>query len=244
MFSNQLINKLKNATSVAVLTGAGVSAESGVPTFRGAEGLWKKFRPEELANFDAFMKNPELVWEWYNYRRKLIKEVKPNAGHYTLVKFEDYFQDFNLITQNVDNLHRLAGSKNIHELHGNIMLNRCVDCNRYFDDEEFQSKADKNRVPLCTCGSYIRPDVVWYGESLLADVINLAFNVTMQCDVFFTIGTSALVQPAASLPLHAKDSGAYVVEINFESTIISDYVDESILGKSGEILPQLMKQLI
>ncbi len=134
MFSKQLLTKLKLAKTVTVLTGAGISAESGVPTFRGEQGLWKKFRPEELANFDAFMRNPKLVWEWYNYRKKIISEVAPNPGHYALVKMEEMFENFYLITQNVDNLHRRAGNKRIYELHGNIMRNRCVDCNKHIDD--------------------------------------------------------------------------------------------------------------
>ncbi|MDZ7262420.1 MAG: NAD-dependent deacylase [candidate division KSB1 bacterium] len=238
MFSSKLIDLLKNARKVTVLTGAGVSAESGVPTFRGEEGLWKKFRPEELANFDAFMKNPELVWEWYDYRRKLILEVKPNPGHYALVAMENFYPDFTLITQNVDDLHRKAGSKKIYELHGNILRNRCVDCNKYYT--QIDLGPDK-KVPRCHCGGLIRPDVVWFGELLPAREVELAFEAAANCEVFFSIGTSALVQPAASLPVTAKQSGAYVVEINYEPTVISNIVDESILGKSGEVLPQLME---
>lgn len=236
MFSDILIDKLKSAQSVAVLTGAGISAESGVPTFRGEDGLWKKFKPEELANFEAFIKNPELVWEWYNYRKKLIHEVEPNPGHYALVTLEGYYSDFSLITQNIDNLHRLAGSKNIYELHGNIMHNRCVDCNRHFEKIE-------DKVPHCECGGLIRPDVVWYGEPLPDKILNLSIEATLRSEVFFSIGTSALVHPAASLPLEAKKSHAYVVEINFEPTVISHLVDESIIGKSGEILPKLVERL-
>lgn len=133
MFSETFIGKLKSAHTVVVLTGAGISAESGVPTFRGDEGLWKKFRPEELANFDAFIRNPKLVWEWYNYRKTLISQVNPNPGHYALVKLESMYEDFHLITQNVDNLHQRAGNKRIYELHGNIMRNRCVDCSKRWD---------------------------------------------------------------------------------------------------------------
>ena len=137
MFSDLLIKKLISAKTVAVLTGAGISAESGVPTFRGEQGLWKKYRPEELANFNAFIKNPKLVWEWYNFRKNLIRKVEPNPGHYALVEMERHFNDFFLITQNVDNLHRLAGSRRIYELHGNIMRNRCVDCNKQMDEIAF-----------------------------------------------------------------------------------------------------------
>jgi NAD-dependent deacetylase len=239
MFSKIFINRLKEAKTVAVLTGAGISAESGVPTFRGEEGLWKKFRPEELANFDAFMRNPKLVWEWYNYRKKIINEVVPNPAHYALVKMEQYFQDFYLITQNVDNLHRRAGSQTIYELHGNIMRNRCVDCNKKVAEISF-SEED---LPRCDCGGLIRPDVVWFGESLPQLEMMRSFQAAYHADVFFSIGTSAIVQPAASLPLEAKNAGAYVVEINTESTAISNLVDETLLGKAGEILPQLLDKL-
>ncbi len=240
MFSEQLIRKLKNAKIVAVLTGAGISAESGVPTFRGEEGLWKKFRPEELANFDAFMRNPTLVWEWYNYRKKIISEVEPNPAHYALVKLETLFENFYLITQNVDNLHRRVGNKTIYELHGNIMRNRCVDCNKNIEKVNFTNEDD---LPRCDCGGLIRPDVVWFGEALPQQVLMNSFIAASKSEVFFSIGTSAVIQPAASLPLEAKQSGAYVVEINTEPTVISNLVDESILGKAGEILPQLVNKI-
>ncbi len=240
MFSQEFLTRLQAAKTVAVLTGAGISAESGVPTFRGEEGLWKKFRPEELANFDAFMQNPKLVWEWYNYRKEIINKVTPNPGHYALAKMEELFDRFYLITQNVDNLHRRAGSKRIYELHGNIMRNRCVDCNELIDEIEVQ---DHGELPRCKCGGLIRPDVVWFGEALPQSVLMDSFNAAKDADVFFSIGTSAVVQPAASLPLEAKNAGAYVVEINTEPTVISDLMDESILGKSGEILPQLVDKI-
>lgn len=240
MFSTQLVQKLQQAQKVAVLTGAGISAESGVPTFRGEDGLWNKFRPEELANFNAFQKNPKLVWEWYNYRRKLIHEVKPNPGHYALAEMEQMFPHFTLITQNVDNLHRVAGSQIILELHGNIMRNRCVDCNKIYQEV----KIDFNQqMPVCRCGGQLRPDVVWFGEMLPEDALLCAFQAAQECDIFFSIGTSAVVQPAASLPIEARERGAYVVEINIEPTAISRYVDESIIGKSGEILPLLVKKV-
>ncbi len=240
MFSTKFIEKLKHAQKVAVLTGAGISAESGVPTFRGEDGLWNKFRPEELANFNAFQKNPKLVWEWYNYRRKLIHEVKPNPGHFALAEMEQMFPVFTLITQNVDNLHRVAGSQIIIELHGNIMRNRCVDCNKIYReiDIEFESS-----VPVCRCGGLMRPDVVWFGEMLPEDAILCAFQAAQECEVFLSVGTSALVQPAASLPIEAHASGAFVVEINVERTAISRYIDESIIGKSGEILPLLINKI-
>jgi len=241
MCSERLLSKLKKAKTVAVLTGAGISAESGVPTFRGEEVLWQKFRPEELANFEAFIRNPKLVWEWYNYRKQIINQVEPNPAHYALVKMEAHFQNFHLITQNVDNLHRKAGSQQIYELHGNIMRNRCVDCNKYIDDIYFTNSEE---LPVCDCGGLIRPDVVWFGESLPQQVLMNSFFATKNSDVFFSIGTSAVVQPAASLPLEAKQSGAYVVEINTEPTVITNLIDESLLGKAGEILPQIVSKLL
>ena len=241
MFSDELISTLRSAKSVAVLTGAGISAESGVPTFRGENGLWKKYRPEELANFNAFIKNPELVWEWYRYRKNIIHDVESNPGHYALAELEEQYTDFSLITQNVDNLHRRAGSKNIYELHGNITRNRCVDCNRYFSDDELQFEDVK--VPRCSCGGLVRPDVVWFGEMLPERELRIAFEASQRCDVFLSVGTSALVHPAAALPGEAIQAGAFVVEINFEPTVISDHVNESIIGKSGEILPQLLEKL-
>lgn len=240
MFSEELLTRLKTAKTVAVLTGAGISAESGVPTFRGEEGLWKKFRPEELANFDAFMQNPKLVWEWYNYRKKIISEVKPNPGHYALVKMEQLFEHFYLITQNVDNLHARAGSQRIYELHGNIMRNRCVDCNKQVTEI---SVPTSDELPRCNCGGLIRPDVVWFGEALPQSVLRDSFTAANYSEVFFSIGTSAVVQPAASLPLEAKNAGAYVVEVNTDPTVISSLVDESILGKSGAILPHLIDKI-
>lgn len=240
MFSEILLEKLKTAQKVAVLTGAGVSSESGVPTFRGEEGLWKKFQPEELANFEAFMRNPELVWQWYTFRKKLISEVSPNPGHFALAYLEKICQEFCLITQNVDGLHWKADNRNILELHGNIMRSRCIECGEYSERVEIEYKGD---LPKCMCGGIMRPDVVWFGEILPQDVLSNAFKATRECNLFFSIGTSAVVQPAASLPIIAKEAGAYVVEINIEPTVISQIVDESIIGKFGDVLPKLLKEV-
>ncbi|MBN1154555.1 NAD-dependent deacylase [candidate division KSB1 bacterium] len=239
LFSERLLTNIKFANSLAVLTGAGISAESRVPTFRGENGLWKRYRPEDLATAEAFLSNPQLVWDWYRYRRNIISQVTPNPGHYALVDLETHIKDFTLITQNVDNLHRIAGSETIEELHGNIMRNRCVDCNRRYNDNELPHMD----VPKCSCGGMIRPDVVLFGDLLPADVLARSIAASRRCDVFISIGTSALVHPAASLPIEAKNCGAYVVEINFEKTVISDRVDESIIGQSGEILPLLINEL-
>lgn len=241
MFSAKLINILKSARSVAVLTGAGISAESGVPTFRGDDGLWKKFKPEELANFNAFMKNTELVWEWYKYRKKLIANVEPNPGHYALVEMEDLYPNFTLITQNVDNLHRRAGSKRVFELHGNIQRNFCIGCGKEFSDEIIFSKLE---IPKCdSCNDLIRPGVVWFGELLPEDQWVESEKATRLCEVFFSVGTSAIVYPAASLPYIAKESGAFVIEVNPEPTPVRSIADEFLQGKSGEILPKLVKAI-
>jgi NAD-dependent deacetylase len=234
------IQKMNAAKHVAVLTGAGVSAESGVPTFRGEQGLWKKFRPEELANFDAFMQNPELVWEWYTFRKNIISSIDPNPGHHTLVKMESHFPKFTLITQNVDGLHRRAGSQNILELHGNLMRNRCLKCETIVQSEELEFEGS---VPKCECGGMLRPDVVWFGEMLPQDVIHAAFLAAETCDVFFSLGTSAVVHPAASLPVTAKQSGAYLIEINPDATPLTAITDETIHGPTGEIMPEIWDQL-
>jgi NAD-dependent deacetylase len=238
MFSDRLLERLSSATFVAALTGAGISAESGVPTFRGKEGLWKKFKPEELASFDAFIRNPDLIWEWYSYRKKLIAEVEPNAGHCALADMEKLFQGLAVITQNIDNLHQRAGSTRVYELHGNIERNYCIKCGRRYRAEELASATS---APHCIdCNGLIRPDVVWFGELLPADQWASADRAAHSADVFFSIGTSAIVYPAASLPLTAREAGAYIVEINSETTPLSDIADETIIGKAGEILPGLV----
>jgi len=211
-----------------------------VPIFRGEDGLWKKFRPEELANVDTFMRNPRLVWEWYDYRRRLISEVNPNPGHFALTKMQEIIPEFCLITQNVDGLHRKAGSRDLLELHGNIMQSRCMNCGQHVDVLPSVSEGD---LPYCTCGGLLRPDVVWFGEMLDQDILNAAFRAAETCNVFISIGTSAVVQPAASLPMVAKQAGAYVLEVNAEPTVITDRIDESVLGLSGEVLLKLLKKI-
>jgi len=238
---DELLGRLLKVKRCAVLTGAGISAESGVPTFRGKEGLWGKFKPEQLASMDAFMASPKIVWEWYNWRRELMVKVQPNAGHYALAEMENIFEKFVLITQNVDNLHAAAGSKSILELHGNIYRNKCVDCEALF---EYEGDIDPNEIPSCgLCGGKIRPDVVWFGEMLDPEIINTAFAQSEKADVFIAVGTSALVHPAATLPVMAKNHGATLVEINVERTSLTDLADFHFCGKSGEILPELIAQL-
>jgi NAD-dependent deacetylase len=238
MFSERLLEKLSSATLVAALTGAGISAESGVPTFRGNEGLWKKFKPEELASFDAFIRNPDLVWEWYSYRKKLVAEVEPNPGHYALADMEKLFQGFAVITQNIDNLHQRAGSTKVYELHGNIERNYCIKCGKRYRTEELASATSAPR--WIDCSGLIRPDVVWFGEFLPVDQWASADRAANSADVFLSVGTSGIVYPAASLPLRAREAGAYIVEINAEPTPLSDIADETLIGKAGEILPRLV----
>lgn len=234
-FPEELIKQLKKAKVVSVLTGSGVSAESGVHTFRDPGGIWEKFRPEQLANFEAFLADPDMVWNWYQHRREIMRNVKPNPGHIALAEMECMFDEFYLITQNIDNLHRRAGSKNVTELHGNAERNYCIKCKKFYNEIDLSQKS----VLKCECGGLIRPDVVWFGEMLPFDALRFAEDCAMRSDVFFTIGTSAEVYPAALLPLMAGKSGAYVVEINTKPTAISNEVDMVIEGKSGEILKEL-----
>ncbi|MDF1543510.1 MAG: NAD-dependent deacylase [bacterium] len=236
-----LLKRIKSCKRCVVLTGAGVSAESGVPTFRGKEGLWGKFRPEELATMDAFMANSSIVWEWYNWRRELLGKVQPNPGHFAMSEMEQLFDSFCLITQNVDSLHQAAGSKEVLELHGNILRNKCADCSSPFLDE---GDIDPDAIPKCKkCGGKIRPDVVWFGELLNEQVINSAFEESEQADIFFSVGTSALVHPAASLPVAAKRHGAILVEINVEPTPISEMADFCFNLPSGQFLPDMVANL-
>lgn len=239
--SERLKSLLVPSTRVAVLTGAGVSQESGVPTFRDKDGLWQKFRPEELANMQAFLNNPALVWEWYEHRRKVVRDVKPNAGHEALVGMEKFFALFTLVTQNVDGLHERAGSKNILEVHGNIMRSFCVDCGKFADASFLENLKATDRAACAGCGGLLRPDVVWFGEMLPPDIWDRSQEAAAGCDLFLTIGTSAAVYPAAGLPLLAKECGAYVVEINPQETDISRVVDECLRGPSAVVLPELMK---
>lgn len=221
---------------VVVLTGAGISAESGVPTFRGHRGLWRQHRPEELATPEAFARDPKLVWEWYDWRRGLIGACQPNSAHRTLVDMETRLPDFTLITQNVDGLHHLAGSQRVLELHGNIWRMRCT---REGTKQEDRLTPLPEIPPRCAnCGALLRPDVVWFGESLPAEVLEAAFAAAAACDLMLVIGTSAVVQPAATLPLMAKQNGTLLVEVNPQPTPLSDYVDLSLRQPAAQVLPQ------
>jgi NAD-dependent deacetylase len=227
------------APKLVALTGAGVSQESGLRTFRDAQtGLWAQYRPEDLASPEAFRRDPKLIWDWYAWRREAVKGVRPNPGHYALAEMERRLPDFTLVTQNVDGLHHMAGSQNVLELHGNIQRVRCADCYRFAGSWE----DDPESVPLCpACGGLLRPDVIWFGETLPRDQLEAAVRAARSCDVFFSIGTSGVVQPAASLAFAAHNRGAVVVEINAEATPLTSKADYVLHGKSGEILPRLVE---
>lgn len=233
--------RLKSATSIVALTGAGVSAESGIPTFRGPEGLWQHYKPEDLATPQAFARNPRLVWEWYDWRRQKIAPASPNPAHEVLAKLEHVVPEFLLITQNIDGLHRVAGSRRLIEMHGCIWQVRCLAEGTVTENREVPLS---NLPPYCGCGSLLRPNVVWFGESLSTEDQARSFAAAGSTDVFLTIGTSAFVQPAASLPLVAKDRGAFVVEVNPTPTPITPFVDSHLQGAAGVILPQILSMLI
>lgn len=233
-FPQEFIEKINKAKSIVFFTGAGISAESGIPTFRGVDGIWKKFKPEELANFDSFIRNPDLVWEWYNHRKKIVRDASPNPGHLAIKEMEK-FKDVKVITQNVDNLHKRAGSNIVYELHGNIERNYCISCKKYYNEIELQFV-----IPKCSCGGLIRPDVVWFGEMLPDDEFLKSEEAAVKSDIFFVVGTSGIVYPAANLIFTAKQSGAYIVEINIEATEISSFAHQSFFGESGKILPEIL----
>ncbi len=232
---------LAAAKRVAVLTGAGVSAESGVPTFRGQDGLWRQFRAESLATPEAFERDPKLVWEWYDWRRGLIAPVEPNPGHRVLAAWQDLFPEFSLITQNIDGLHGKSGSRDVVELHGNIWKLRCT---REGTVSEVRGTPLPRLPPIClSCGALLRPHVVWFGESLDPAVLERAFRLSESCGLMLVVGTSSVVQPAASLPFAAARGGATVVEINPEPTPLTPHADVFLAGRSGEILPVLDRLL-
>jgi len=234
----ELIRRIAAAKRITVLTGAGVSAESGVPTFRDAQtGLWAKYRPEDLATPSAFRRNPRLVWEWYDWRRKLVAEAKPNPAHVALAEMENLFPHFHLVTQNVDGLHQRAGSRNVIELHGNITRTKCFD-----EDTIISTWAHAGDIPpKCpNCGGLLRPDVVWFEEPMPEAEMELALRASMTCDVFLSIGTSTVVYPAASLPFQALRSGATIVEINPQPTPFTDQAHFVLAGAAGAVLPELL----
>ncbi len=232
----KLRRRIARAASLLVLTGSGISAESGLPTFRGAGGLWRTHRVEELASPHGFARNPQLVWSWYNERRAAHRAATPSAAHYALAQLETAHADFTLATQNVDSLHRRAGSRNVLELHGQLREARCTDCpaRRVLDEP----------LPLDDiahdCGGMWRPDIVWFGEPLPPAIWQRAANAAARADLLLVIGTSGLVQPAAALASRRLAPQAYVVEINPETTVLSEQADESIRAAASDVLPHLL----
>lgn len=232
---------LRRASRVAVLTGAGVSAESGVPTFRGSDGLWEGHRIEEVATPEGFENDPSLVWRFYNLRRAALRNVAPNPGHHALAQLERRLgsQHFTLTTQNIDGLHQAAGSQNVLELHGRLSRVRCTGCS-YLADRTDELPA----LPRCEhCQSLLRPDVVWFGEMLPQQVWLEACEQTAQCECFLVVGTSAVVYPAAGLIRMARAAGAAVLEFNLEATAASSSADVSLFGPSGQLLPEVIRRL-
>jgi NAD-dependent deacetylase len=241
-FPKGVVSALRDAGRVIALTGSGISAESGVPTSREAQtGLWERYDPQELATPEAFARDPRLVWEWYEWRRNLVAEAEPNPGHRALAELERRIPGFTLVTQNVDGLHQTAGSRKVIELHGNILRSRCS-----LEDEVVQpEERDDSVPPLCPmCGAFLRPDVVWFGETLPAGALETASEAARGCDLFLSIGTSSLVYPAAALPYEAVGNGATLVEINPSETPLTPHADHSLRGPAGEVLPQLLREAL
>lgn len=231
----EVADAILKADYFIALTGAGISRESNVPTFRGEDGLWRKYDAMELATPSAFAKNPSLVWEWYAWRQNLIRECEPNPAHKTLVLWEQRGFLKSLITQNVDGLHVRAGSRNVLEVHGDLWALKCIAC-----DYRGRLQMPAVGIPSCpNCNNHLRPDVVWFGESLNPDIMKKVYSHLNQADVCIVIGTSALVQPAASFPLIVKQQDGVVIEINIEKTALTPVVDFHISGKAGEVLPEL-----
>ena len=225
---------------VVALTGAGISIESGVPIFRGKGSMWEIPEARRLASRAGPPWNTRETWEFYEWRRRLVSQCKPNAAHYTLVEMERYFKKFYLITQNVDGLHTRASSKNVLELHGNMWKGRCTRCGRMVDLPETPLR---NLPPYCTCGNALRPHVVQFGEPIDPKVLSASFSVSRQAELFLVIGTSGVVSPASQMPLVALENGAKVVEINPTSTVLTPYMSLSIRGKAAEALPHIWKDL-
>jgi NAD-dependent deacetylase len=230
--------KLSTARSVTVLTGAGISADSGVPTFRGADGLWRHYRAEDLATPEAFARDPRLVWEWYNWRRELIATKRPNPAHATVAEMERRFKQFWLITQNVDGLHRDAGSQQLSEIHGNIWMVRCTQCRDITENRDVPIAI----LPLCqSCGGLLRPHIVWFGESLAEEDIEKSTAALQRSDICLIVGTSGVVYPAAGFGAIAKQAGAFIVEINLDSTPHSSLADATLQGRARDLVPLLLE---
>ena len=246
-FDEHLIQRLRAAQRLVVLTGAGTSAESGIPTFRDVlTGLWENFDPQQLATPDAFLADPELVWGWYEWRRGKVLRCRPNPAHQAIAAMQQHVGQLAVVTQNVDDLHERAGSRDVIHLHGSLHEPRCFDCGRsYSYSSDIPDEPEGGRrvaPPRCTdCGGLVRPGVVWFGESLPADQWQRAQQLSSECDVLLSVGTSSVVYPAAQLPHLAKASGATVVQINPDSTGLDGALDFNLSGKAGEVLPELVR---
>ena len=228
-------SRISSSRRMVVSTGAGISRESGIRTFREDDGLWNEYNPQQLATREGFLSDPALVWKWYMERLAKARDHAPNPGHYALARLEKVLPWFLLVTQNIDDLHRRAGSRQVVELHGNIERYRCLEAGHpaVFDP------GWGDEPPLCHCGSMIRPDVVWFGEPLPQIELEAAFSESARCDLFLVAGTSGLVQPAARLPLIARQAGAFLIEVNIEESAVTPHVDIFLKGRSGEVLPLL-----
>jgi NAD-dependent deacetylase len=235
-----LSSKIRPESRITVLTGAGVSAASGVPTFRGADGLWKQHRPESIATAEAFQRDPKFVWEWYDWRRQVLSTKTPNRAHEVLAAWSRRYPNFTLITQNVDGLHERAGTQNLIRFHGSIWevlcWNKCPSSPARWLDETVPFRQIPPKCPHCD--GIVRPGVVWFGEGIDRDVLQRSI-AAIDCDVFFTIGTSSQVYPAASLVLAAKERGAFTVEINTEATPASGLLDLPLQGPAEEVLADI-----
>jgi NAD-dependent deacetylase len=228
-------DKLRDTEKIVFVTGAGISQESGIPTFRGKDGLWRKYDPMKLATIDAFYEDPKLVWEWYEERRQNILNASPNPGHVAIAELEKYRQ-VSVLTQNIDGLHQRVGSTNVYELHGSIITIKCTVC-------DFKNKITSGFLqlpPLCKCGNILRPDVVWFGEALPQDVWESAMVQASICDTMIVVGTSLEVSPANLLPVHAKQNGAMIIEVNVEQTHMSSSMDLSLRASAAKALPELV----
>ena len=237
---DRAVEVLTPVRKLVVTTGAGMSKESGIPTFRDApSALWANYNPEDLATPEGFRRDPALVWNWYVERRKMIGAAVPHPGHFAVAELEPMFEEFMVVTQNIDDLHRKAGSKNLVEVHGNIFRYKCFDHNHPVE----KLPATNAVPPRCHCGSMIRPDVVWFGEMLAQEDLDRAFAALSACEAVLVVGTSGIVYPAAGFPHAAKNLGAAVVEVNPEETPITDVADVFIKARAGEALPPLVERL-
>lgn len=233
----ELLNTIRSAKKVAVITGAGVSAESGIPTFRGVGGYWKNYKAEELATPEAFARNPSLVWEWYNMRREVCYNAKPNPAHEIIVKMESYYPEFFLITQNVDGLHKRAGNKKLVQIHGDIFTVRCTSCEYFGENWDVPLKEIPPQCP--SCRSLLRPHIVWFGETYFPGVLESCYDYLSNCDLLWIVGTSGAVATPVYLAGFAIQRGCFSIEINLDSTSLSSLVNYSFREKAGEFLPKL-----